>query len=114
LPWWHPTPSFSLSLNTHTHTQAAEAEFAFIVAVFGRDQNLFGESLYASIIFAIVLSEIFAPLALQYTLSYWDKVDHHQQRQRTGSKEEAVGEVEEQRTDRGMPSSELTNTEERE
>jgi len=116
LPCWHPTPSFALSLNTHTHThtQAAEAEFAFIVAVFGRDQNLFSESLYASIIFAIVLSEIFAPFALQCTLSYWDKVDHHQQRQRTGSKEEAVGEVEEQRTDRGMPSSELTNTEDRE
>ncbi len=77
--------------------------------MFGKDQNLFSESLYASIVFAIVLSEIFAPFALQYTLSYWDKV-----KQRTATKE-AVGEVEEQRTDRfdGMPS-ELNITEERE
>ena len=102
-PSFTGTASFSL-FRALAHTQAAEAEFAFIVAVFGKDQNLFGESLYASIIFAIVLSEIFAPFALQYTLSYWDKVDQ----QRT-AKEEAVGEVEEHRT--GMPS-ELTNTEE--
>jgi hypothetical protein len=79
--------------------------------VFGKDQNLFSESLYASIIFAIVLSEIFAPFALQYMLSYWDKGDQ----QRT-AKEEAVGEVEEQRTDHRIDGmrSELTNTEERE
>ena len=59
-------------------SMAAEAEFAFIVALFGKDQNLFSDKLYASIVFAIVLSAIFAPFALQLTILYWNKVDELQ------------------------------------
>jgi hypothetical protein len=86
--------------------KAAEAEFAFVVAVFGKDQNLFSESLYASIVFAIVLSEIFAPFALQFTLSHSiGKVEGRMA-------EEGSGDAEQPRTDRIYQPSEVTNPEE--
>jgi hypothetical protein len=53
----------------------AEAEFAFIVAVFGKEKNLFSLSLYSSIVFAIVCSAVFGPFALQFTISYWNNHD---------------------------------------
>jgi Kef-type K+ transport system membrane component KefB len=56
-------------------SMTAEAEFAFIVAVFGKEKNLFSLSLYSSIVFAIVCSEVFAPFALQFTISYWNNHD---------------------------------------
>ncbi|CAJ1945212.1 unnamed protein product [Cylindrotheca closterium] len=50
-------------------SMAGEAEFAFVVAVFGVSEGLIPPDLYASIVFAILLSTIFSPLLLRTVLA---------------------------------------------
>lgn len=55
-------------------SQAAEGEFAFVIAVFAKDQNLISADLYASIVLAVLISTIIPPFALRYTISYYNKM----------------------------------------
>jgi Kef-type K+ transport system membrane component KefB len=50
-------------------SMAGEAEFAFVIAVFGVTNDLIDAELYASVIFAILLSTILSPLLLRTTLA---------------------------------------------
>jgi hypothetical protein len=53
-----------------------EAEFAFVVAVFGVSQGLVPSDLYASIIWAILMSTIISPVLLRTTLAFFPYTDH--------------------------------------
>ena len=48
-----------------------EAEFAFVVAVFGVTEGLVPPDIYASIVFAILLSTVISPLLLKTTLAFF-------------------------------------------
>jgi Kef-type K+ transport system membrane component KefB len=48
---------------------AGEAEFAFLVAGFGLSEGLFSQEVYASVVFAILLSTIVSPVLLRTTLA---------------------------------------------
>eukprot|EP00536_Pseudo-nitzschia_multiseries_P008890 jgi/Psemu1/199365/e_gw1.235.82.1 len=48
-----------------------EAEFAFVVAVFGVSEGLVPSDIYASIVWAILLSTVMSPLLLKITLSFF-------------------------------------------
>jgi Kef-type K+ transport system membrane component KefB len=50
-------------------SMAGEAEFAFVLAVFGVTEGLIPPDLYASIVFAILLSSIISPLLLRTVLA---------------------------------------------
>ncbi|KAL3928003.1 MAG: hypothetical protein SGBAC_012841 [Bacillariaceae sp.] len=50
-------------------SMAGEAEFAFVVAVFGVTEGLIPADLYASIVFAILLSTVLSPLLLRTVLA---------------------------------------------
>ena len=50
-------------------SMAGEAEFAFVVSVFGVSEGLIPPDLYASIVFAILLSTILSPLLLRTVLA---------------------------------------------
>lgn len=54
-------------------SMAAEGEFAFVIAVFSVDSGLFSKSLYASIVLAVLLSTIFPPFALRFTIGYYNR-----------------------------------------
>jgi len=54
-------------------SMAAEGEFAFVIAVFSVDKGLISQTLYASIVLAVLLSTIFPPFLLRYTITYWNK-----------------------------------------
>lgn len=51
-------------------SMAGEAEFAFVVAVFGVSEDLIPADLYASVVFAILLSTILSPLLLCTVLAF--------------------------------------------
>ncbi|KAL9181082.1 hypothetical protein ACHAXT_009887 [Thalassiosira profunda] len=55
-------------------SMAAEGEFAFVIAVFSKDQGLISADLYASIVLAVLISTIIPPFALRYTISYFNKM----------------------------------------
>jgi hypothetical protein len=46
-----------------------EAEFAFVVAVFGVSEGLIPPDIYASVVFAILVSTVISPLLLRTTLA---------------------------------------------
>ena len=48
-----------------------EAEFAFVVAVFGVSEGLVPPDIYASIVWAILLSTLISPLLLRTTLFFF-------------------------------------------
>ena len=48
-----------------------EAEFAFVVAVFGVSEGLVPPDIYASIVWAILLSTVISPLLLKTTLAFF-------------------------------------------
>jgi Kef-type K+ transport system membrane component KefB len=48
-----------------------EAEFAFVVAVFGVSEGLVPPDVYASIVWAILLSTVISPLLLKITLAFF-------------------------------------------
>ena len=48
-----------------------EAEFAFVVAVYGVSEGLVTPSVYASIVWAILLSTVISPLLLKTTLAFF-------------------------------------------
>eukprot|EP00978_Attheya_sp_CCMP212_P006962 scaffold16242_cov55-Attheya_sp.AAC.9 len=52
---------------------AAEGEFAFVIAVFAVDKGLIDKDLYASVVFAVLLSTIFPPFLLRFTINYYNK-----------------------------------------
>jgi Kef-type K+ transport system membrane component KefB len=54
-------------------SMAAEGEFAFVIAVFAVVHNMITEELYASVVLAVLLSTILAPLSLRLTISYFNK-----------------------------------------
>jgi len=54
-------------------SMAAEGEFAFVIAVFAVDKELIGKDLYASLVFAVLISTIIPPFALRFTISYYNK-----------------------------------------
>lgn len=54
-------------------SMAAEGEFAFVIAVFIVDQKLIDNDLYAAIVLAVLLSTIFPPFALRFTIGYYNK-----------------------------------------
>ena len=54
-------------------SMAAEGEFAFVIAAFSVENELIDEDLYASIVFAILLSTIIAPFSLRFTINYFNK-----------------------------------------
>jgi len=54
-------------------SMAAEGEFAFVIAVFIVDQKLIDQDLYAAIVLAVLLSTIFPPFALRFTIGYYNK-----------------------------------------
>ena len=53
---------------------AAEGEFAFVIAVFAKDQGLIDADLYASIVLAVLISTIIPPFALRFTISYFNNL----------------------------------------
>ena len=55
-------------------SMAAEGEFAFVIAVFAVDQGLINKDVYASVILAVLLSTIFPPFLLRFTISYYNKL----------------------------------------
>ncbi|KAL7540185.1 hypothetical protein ACHAWF_006616 [Thalassiosira exigua] len=55
-------------------SMAAEGEFAFVIAVFAKDQDLISADLYASIVLAVLISTIIPPFALRATISHFNKV----------------------------------------
>jgi len=55
-------------------SMAAEGEFAFVIAVFSKDQGLISADLYASIVLAVLISTIIPPFALRYTISYFNRM----------------------------------------
>mmetsp|Transcript_10833 Transcript_10833/g.14344 ORF Transcript_10833/g.14344 Transcript_10833/m.14344 type:complete len:780 (+) Transcript_10833:171-2510(+) len=54
-------------------SMAAEGEFAFVIAVYAVDNGLIDKDLYASVVFAVLLSTIFPPFLLRYTINYYNK-----------------------------------------
>eukprot|EP00567_Pseudictyota_dubia_P018452 CAMPEP_0197431994 /NCGR_PEP_ID=MMETSP1175-20131217/138_1 /TAXON_ID=1003142 /ORGANISM="Triceratium dubium, Strain CCMP147" /LENGTH=859 /DNA_ID=CAMNT_0042959977 /DNA_START=122 /DNA_END=2701 /DNA_ORIENTATION=- len=54
-------------------SMAAEGEFAFVIAIFAVDSGLISQTLYASVVLAVLLSTIFPPFALRFTITYWNK-----------------------------------------
>ena len=54
-------------------SMAAEGEFAFVIAVFGVVHNMIPQELYASVVLAVLISTILAPLFLRLTISYFNK-----------------------------------------
>jgi Kef-type K+ transport system membrane component KefB len=50
-------------------SMAGEAEFAFLVAGFGLSEGLLSQEVYASVVFAILLSTIVSPVLLRTTLA---------------------------------------------
>jgi hypothetical protein len=54
-------------------SMAAEGEFAFVIAVFSVVHNLITEQLYASVVLAVLISTIVAPLCLRVTIGYFNK-----------------------------------------
>jgi len=54
-------------------SMAAEGEFAFVIAVFAVVHNMITEELYASVVLAVLISTIIAPLCLRLTISYFNK-----------------------------------------
>lgn len=54
-------------------SMAAEGEFAFVIAVFSVDNALIDKQLYASVVLAVLLSTIFPPFLLRFTISYYHK-----------------------------------------
>ena len=65
---------YSLLSSSSLLSQAAEGEFAFVIAVFAKDQDLISADLYASIVLAVLISTIIPPFALRFTLSYYNKI----------------------------------------
>jgi len=59
-------------------SMAAEGEFAFVIAVFAVDKKIIDETTYASIVLAVLLSTILAPLALRLTIASYNKVKENQ------------------------------------
>lgn len=55
-------------------SMAAEGEFAFVIAVFAVDSGIITTELYASIVLAVLLSTIFPPFLLRYTISYYARM----------------------------------------
>ena len=55
-------------------SMAAEGEFAFVIAVFAKDQELIEADLYASIVLAVLISTIIPPFALRFTISYFNNL----------------------------------------
>lgn len=55
-------------------SMAAEGEFAFVIAVFSVDKGLISQDLYASIVFAVLLSTILAPFGLKLIISRYNKI----------------------------------------
>jgi len=55
-------------------SMAAEGEFAFVIAVFAKDNYLITPDLYASIVLAVLISTILPPFALRFTMSHFSKV----------------------------------------
>eukprot|EP00592_Proboscia_alata_P026898 CAMPEP_0194442978 /NCGR_PEP_ID=MMETSP0176-20130528/126441_1 /TAXON_ID=216777 /ORGANISM="Proboscia alata, Strain PI-D3" /LENGTH=560 /DNA_ID=CAMNT_0039269153 /DNA_START=33 /DNA_END=1711 /DNA_ORIENTATION=- len=55
-------------------SMAAEGEFAFVIAVYAVSNGLIGKDTYASIVLAVLLSTILAPLALRVTISHYNKL----------------------------------------
>jgi len=54
-------------------SMAAEGEFAFVIAAFAVDAEIIDKKLYASVVFAILLSTIIAPFSLRFTINYFNK-----------------------------------------
>jgi len=55
-------------------SMAAEGEFAFVIAVFSKDQGLISDDLYASIVLAVLISTIIPPFALRYIIAKYKKI----------------------------------------
>eukprot|EP00584_Thalassiosira_punctigera_P009402 CAMPEP_0172543510 /NCGR_PEP_ID=MMETSP1067-20121228/13882_1 /TAXON_ID=265564 ORGANISM="Thalassiosira punctigera, Strain Tpunct2005C2" /NCGR_SAMPLE_ID=MMETSP1067 /ASSEMBLY_ACC=CAM_ASM_000444 /LENGTH=824 /DNA_ID=CAMNT_0013329939 /DNA_START=341 /DNA_END=2815 /DNA_ORIENTATION=+ len=55
-------------------SMAAEGEFAFVIAVFSKDQGLISPDLYASIVLAVLISTIIPPFALRFTISKFNNI----------------------------------------
>jgi hypothetical protein len=54
-------------------SMAAEGEFAFVIAVYVFDEGLISTQLYSSIVLAILLSTIFPPFLLRFTINHYTK-----------------------------------------
>jgi hypothetical protein len=54
-------------------SMAAEGEFAFVIAVFAVDEGLIDKDLYASVVLAVLLSTIFPPFLLKFTIGYYNR-----------------------------------------
>lgn len=54
-------------------SMAAEGEFAFVIAVFAVTNGMMDQDLYAAVVLAVLASTILAPLALESTISYFNK-----------------------------------------
>ena len=53
---------------------AAEGEFAFVIAVFAAETGLIDKDLYASVVLAVLLSTIFPPFLLRFTITHYNKL----------------------------------------
>lgn len=53
-------------------SMASEGEFAFVIAVFAVDNGLTDRGLYASVVLAVLLSEIIPPFLLRYTIAKYE------------------------------------------
>ena len=65
-------------------SMAGEAEFAFLVARFGFTEDLFSEQVYASVVFAILLSTIVSPVMLRLSISHYADLDHQEEGKKEG------------------------------
>jgi len=54
-------------------SMASEGEFAFVIAVFAVNGGLIDPDLYASVVLAVLLSTIFPPFLLRFTISYFSQ-----------------------------------------
>ena len=74
-------------------SMAGEAEFAMLVAGFGLSEGLLEEDIYASTVFAILLSTILSPCLLRLTLALFVVEDNVKE---NASDEEVAAEEEEE------------------
>jgi len=58
---------------TISFAMSAWGEFAFIVVLYGKDEALIADDIFASVVLAILLSVILAPICLRATISYYGR-----------------------------------------
>ena len=75
---------------------AGEAEFAMLVAGFGFSEGLLDEDIYASTVFAILLSTILSPCLLRLTLALFPVDDTTNAEKDEDSNDKAVSIIEEE------------------